>query len=160
MKELLNGYAKEIRFANTHVKIDNRIKDMRSAAIAGTYNAMNAQTAVRPLLGDIHWNQAPYYNAYCPYNCPVGCVATATSQIMRFYEYPSRGTGYHSYNSSYGTLSFNYNYDLNWNNMPKSVLRGPNDDVASFCYGVAVGLNMGFSPSRVAGPISSKCQPC
>lgn len=147
MKDLLNGYAKEIRFANAHVKIDNQIKQMRSSAIAGTYSVMNAQTAVRPLLADIHWNQAPYYNAYCPYNCPVGCVATATSQIMRFYEYPSRGTGYHSYNSSYGTLSFNYNYDLNWNNMPKSVLRGPNDDVASFCYGVAVGLNMGFSPS-------------
>lgn len=147
MRELLDGYSKEIRFAYDNVKIDDRIKQMRQTAIAGTNQEMNAQTAVSPLLANIHWNQAPYYNAYCPANCPVGCVATATSQIMRFYEYPARGKGYHSYNSSYGTLSFNYNYDLNWKNMPYSVLRGSNDDVASLCYGVAVGLDMGFSPS-------------
>lgn len=147
MKDLLNGYAKEIQFAEGKVKIDQRIKEMRSTALAGTNMEMNAQTAVYPLLGTINWNQAPYYNYYCPPNTPVGCVATATSQIMRYWEYPSRGQGSHWYNSSYGTLSFDYNYPLNWSYMPKETLTRPNDDIARLCYGVAVGLNMNFSPS-------------
>ena len=66
MRELLDGYSKEIRFAYENVKIDNRIKQMRQTAIAGTNQEMNAQTSVSPLLANIHWNQAPYYNAYCP----------------------------------------------------------------------------------------------
>lgn len=56
MKDLLNGYAKEIQFAEGKVKIDQRIKEMRSTALAGTNMEMNAQTAVYPLLGTINWN--------------------------------------------------------------------------------------------------------
>ena len=93
------------------------------------------------------WNQQPYYNTYCPRGTPVGCVATATSQIMRLYKYLKRGTGSHSYSSSYGTLSFNYDYNIDWDAMPESVLRQRNDEVARFCYGVAVALDMSFSTS-------------
>ena len=63
---------------------------------------------------------------------------------MRLYKYPKRGTGSHSYSSSYGTLSFNYDYNIDWDAMPESVLRQRNDEVARFCYGVAVALDMGL----------------
>lgn len=59
-----------------------------------------------------------------------------------------RGKGTFGYTApnNYGYLSFNYDYPLNWSNMQKSPLRGPNEDIARFCYGVAVGIKMQFGP--------------
>lgn len=52
---------------------------------------------VEPLLGDIEWGQDYPYNLYCPMvdsiQCPSGCVATALSQIMRYHQWPLKGTG-------------------------------------------------------------------
>ncbi len=38
-----------------------------------------------------------FYNYFTPENYPVGCVATAMSQVMRYFEYPSNGIGAHSF---------------------------------------------------------------
>lgn len=38
---------------------------------------------VSPLISSI-WGQGTYYNAQCPSGTPVGCVATAMSQIMKY----------------------------------------------------------------------------
>ncbi len=56
---------------------------------------------VEPLLGDISWAQDEPYNRLCPEltedeRCATGCVATATAQIMKYYEWPKQGTGSHS----------------------------------------------------------------
>lgn len=56
---------------------------------------------VQPLLGDISWGQGTPYNDLCPtYTSTdgvthyyVGCVATATTQIMRYHQYPDQGSG-------------------------------------------------------------------
>ena len=141
---MFNEFASQIKVANVKIKPSAETENMREAYLEPS--PTRAEAIVGPLLGNIKWNQSPYYNAYCPSNTPVGCVATATSQIMRYYKYPKRGTGSHSYRSSYGTLSFNYDYDINWDNMPGPVLRQRNDDIARFCYGVAVSIDMGFSP--------------
>ena len=37
------------------------------------------------------------YNLYTPHNYPSGCVATAFGQILRYFEYPTRGVGTASY---------------------------------------------------------------
>lgn len=142
---MFDNYTVEVKDANTKIKPSTAIEDLRNAYLEST--PTRAEAIVGPLLGRIKWNQQPYYNTYCPRGTPVGCVATATSQIMRLYKYPKRGTGSHSYSSSYGTLSFNYDYNIDWDAMPESVLRQRNDEVARFCYGVAVALDMGFSPS-------------
>ena len=65
---------------------------------AVTRSASQGVPVVGPLLGDIHWGQGAPYNNLCPtYNGTthyyVGCVATAATQIMRFYSYPEHGTG-------------------------------------------------------------------
>lgn len=124
-------------------------KELRSAytrslseGVAGT--SLRASDAIAPLLGDIKWNQSPYYNAYCPSGTPVGCVATATCQIMRYWKYPEYGTGSHRSTADGQYATFNKRY--NWDNMPAGTLRGYNDDVAQLCYDIAVGLNMQFSP--------------
>ena len=64
---------------------------------------------VKPLLGDIKWGQDAPYNNDGPtwtdgqdtYHYYVGCVATAASQIMRYYKYPLHGTGSHSYTTTF-----------------------------------------------------------
>ena len=95
---------------------------------------------VNPLIQTL-WDQNPgnsisgtnyvsgKYNDKCPYDvncltsnkrCVTGCVATAMAQVLKYWNYPSKGIGSHSYNNSnYGTLSASFGtttYD--WVNMP------------------------------------------
>ncbi len=80
--------------------------------------------SVSPLLGTTVWGQeAPFYNM-CPtlsgVQCVTGCVATAASQIMYHHQYPTRGTGSHSYTWKTGsqTLSADFgNTTYDWANM-------------------------------------------
>lgn len=66
--------------------------DMKAAYFAHT--ARKAVAEVKPLLGDIAFNQRQPYNDRCPlYNgsrCLVGCTAIAMAQIMAYYKYPER----------------------------------------------------------------------
>lgn len=149
MAGILLDFKNEINSAREKgLELNASILEARNEFLDGTMVKTKARSyAVSPILGAIKWNQSPYYNALCPTGTPVGCVATAASQIMRHWRYPASSTGYHSYDAgSHGTLSFDYNYTLNWDAMPKGTLRGPNREVAKFCYGVAVALDMNFSP--------------
>ena len=82
------------------------------------------------------WDQKWPYNYYCPnLNRPfasngkavVGCVATAMSQIMKYWEHPTQGSGSHTYKPNtdeyvYPEQSANFGettYD--WANMPYQI---------------------------------------
>ena len=63
------------------------------------------------------WSQCTGYNNYAPADgsavcgndrVPIGCVATAMGQVMKYHNYPKTGTGSHSYSSAYGTLPANF----------------------------------------------------
>ncbi len=63
------------------------------------------KSSVQPLLKTT-WGQNAPYNQYCPQrtnssgeleSCPVGCVALALGQIMKYHNYPETGKGYKSY---------------------------------------------------------------
>lgn len=61
---------------------------------------------VEPLLTDSWYQDAPNYNM-CPLDqdgnrCLVGCVATAMTQVMYYWQWPLQGEGYHEYNDSTG----------------------------------------------------------
>lgn len=144
MQAVLNDMRGQIRQASRTIKPSPSIQEMRLRAIEGRHDGLRAVGSVAPLLGRIKWNQRPYYNAYCPKGTPVGCVATATAQIMKYYEYPDRGQGEHSYTSSYGELSFDYDYPIEWDRIPAERLTSANLHTAYFNYGVAVALDMGF----------------
>lgn len=108
---------------------------------------LNAKMAVSPLL-TTRWDQAPYYNDLCPGGSVTGCVATAMAQVMKYWNYPPRGTGFHSYNeNNYGTISANFgstNYD--WSRMPNS-LNSSNNAVATLMYHCGVSVEMDYSPN-------------
>lgn len=99
---------------------------------------------VSPLLTST-WGQGTYYNALCPSGCRVGCVATAMAQIMRFWSFPSVGSGSHSYTCPpYGTLSADFgNTAYNWAAMPDNVTSS-NIAVATICYHAGVAVNMQY----------------
>ncbi len=101
------------------------------------------------------WNQSPNYNALCPGGSVTGCVATAMAQIMRYWNYPAKGTGSSSYcdctsqgfSNNYGTLSANYGTTTyNWANMPLA-LNTHNNDVATLNYHCGISVNMDYAPS-------------
>ena len=113
--------------------------------------------AVAPLLGDICWSQDEPFNELCPKDknykdmrTPVGCVATAAAQIMKYHAYPTHGIGSRTYITSQGkTVNADFEtatYD--WTNMLPdyngAFTQQQADAVALLCYHVAVAGRMDF----------------
>jgi len=162
MMKWLEGYKAQIRYAvENGLQATEEIKDEWDALLTGTgINSTAPPTGgVNPLL-QTKWNQSPYYNALCPYDNQYGertvsgCVATAMAQVMKYWNHPSTGSGFHSYNhSTYGTLSANFgNTAYQWGSMP-NIVSGSNDAVATFMYhcGVSVDMNYGVSATGGSG---------
>ena len=117
---------------------------------------------VGPLLTTT-WNQAPLYNNYCPYDnvrgarTVVGCVATAMAQVMKYWNYPTRGVGSNSYYDTVGgTLSVNFgNTTYDWANMPNALVQSSTaaqiHAVATLSYHCGVAVNMDYGVSAVGG---------
>jgi hypothetical protein len=137
---------------------------------------------VNPLLTTT-WNQNCYYNDKCPYDVkapsypvnycnhvPNGCVALAMAQVMKYWDYPTNGTGSHGYYDGasnpdgYGYQSANFGtttYD--WDAMP-NVLTGSGlptdgksssnliDAVSTLIYhcGVSVDMDYGYNGSGIS----------
>ena len=113
-------------------------------------------TAVAPLLST-RWDQNPYYNNLCPYDSyyaertVTGCVATATAQIMKYWNHPATGYGSHSYtHSTYGSLSANFGTTTYaWSSMPDSLISSTpsaqKTAVATLMYHVGVAVEMDYN---------------
>ena len=157
--EWLRGYQRQIQFG-----IDNDIKATEEISnqwynLQNGIPSMHKSTRAVSALLTTKWNQGSPYNLLCPYddrtdeNAVTGCVATAMAQVMKYWNYPTRGTGSYSYsydNSYYGTQSADFeNTTYDWNNMPDRVLsystQAEKDAVSTLMYhcGVAVGMNYG-----------------
>lgn len=148
----------------------NEITAMRAKSIAATpeittewnnyinnitRDAHNVTSSVAQLCSTT-WNQSPYYNEYCPGGSLTGCVATAMAQIMKYWNYPWKGTGVkycyedekiYSFQENYGQLCFTPDtskYD--WDEMPNNVTT-TNHEVAKLMYDCGVSVDMDYSPS-------------
>ena len=112
-----------------------------------------ATTFVEPLI-KTKWDQGCYYNSMCPTDTessycghvPTGCTITAMAQIMKYWNYPTNGTGSHSYLSAdYGILSADFGATTyQWDQMP-NVLTSQNDAVAKLMYHCGVSLDMKYN---------------
>lgn len=106
------------------------------------------------------WNQGseynPTYNLYCPVfsgrTSVTGCVATAMSQICKYYEYPVQPKGTVSDPISDGrTLSIKldtvqFNYSLMPNYLSSSSSTQQIREVAKLNYCIGVAVRMNYSP--------------
>ena len=151
LQKWLEGYKNEIIYVvSNDIKATEDIDKQWSLQITNkNSNTTLTANAVTPLLQSIQWNQSPYYNALCPGGSVTGCVATAMAQIMKFWNYPATGAGFHSYNhSQYGTLSANFgNTTYQWSSMPNQLISSSTNTqinaVATLMYqcGVSVDMN-------------------
>ena len=121
LNEWIVGYKKEmISILNQNVKATNEIDKLWS--IQNTKKSSNTALTtnfVLPLI-QTNWGQGQYYNNTCPTGTLTGCVATAMAQIMKKWNYPSTGSGFHSYTHSvFGTLNSNFaTWAYQWSSMP------------------------------------------
>lgn len=162
----LGQYEEEIAYCSQHPKAyPCQFPEMWQQLASGTWQRPKAAgSTVTPMLTTT-WNQSPYYNNYCPSGTPAGCSAIATAQVMKYWNYPERGTGSHSYHTqNYGDQSADFGsttYD--WANMPDELTSSSTsiqvDAVATLCYHVGVSMNMEYGPdgsgASTVGPYNS-----
>jgi hypothetical protein len=120
---------------------------------------MDPMESYGPLLPENEWDQGYPWNNLCPpgdgcSRCPVGCVATAASQIMHYWQCPPAGVGQHSYiwagdGTGPQTLSAEFSDPYDWDLMPDKFVWpwGPENEaaVAELCYEVGVALDMDYA---------------
>lgn len=158
--DYLNGMNQEIAFHKTqNLPTSNELSAVWTSLINGTYTPQSV-TEVTPLLTTT-WDQSPYYNDLCPGTgsdkTVTGCVATATAQIMKFWNWPTRGTGSHSYtDDEYGIQSANFgNTTYQWTLMPNALSYNSSasqiNAVATLMYHVGVAVEMDYGTSAEGG---------
>ena len=114
-------------------------------------------TAVKPLLKTT-WSQDPYYNDLCPKtanNVPTvtGCVATAMAQAMKYWNYPTTGSGSNSYTSKTLSLPSSANFGTttyNWANMLNNI-NSANSEIAKLMFHCGVAINMNYGTAASGG---------
>ncbi len=155
----INNYSKNIDYCaaydilmNDNVELEWNLLENNELPVA-----RNAKT-VEPLIQTL-WNQDYPYNYYAPQcnnywagnHCYAGCVACAMAQILKYWEHPVHGHGYHSYvHGTYGEQSANFGATTyNWSIMPNSLGSQANEAaraVALLMYHCGVSVDMNFSP--------------
>lgn len=147
----LESYASEIAWAR-----DNGVEPARSRASRAD------RAPIAPLV-KTQWNQGSPYNNYCPiYNgsrSVTGCVATAMTQVMKYYNYPAKGTGSHSYTTK--TLKISQSMDFSstsfrWTSMADSYgsfsSTSQKNAVATLMHACGVSVDMDYTPNESGAP--------
>ena len=153
-KYWFESYSKEIAQIISN-KLDNTETSAEWRKVAQPTFSDSPNFDIVPLI-TTSWDQGAYYNYYCPVaaggpsgKCYTGCVATAMGQIMRFYNFPSKGVLSHSYTlSSYGAQSADFgNTTYDFASMNASATALSYQQIARLLYHAGVAVNMDYSPS-------------
>lgn len=128
---------------------------LNSGATAYEAPAMAARQAIEPLC-TTKWDQDAPYNDLCPKSGSrstyAGCVAVAMAQVIKYHNYPEKGTGTHSYRWGSERLEFDYanttfQWDLMLDRYSGSASSAQRNAVATLVYGCGVGVDMGYGTS-------------
>lgn len=141
MRYWLDEYARQIEYARAHF----------APAVAAKVPAADDKAPIDPKVTTT-WNQSAPFNNDCPTvsgtRCVTGCVATAMAQVIKYHNYPARGTGRHSYSWNGQTLTFDYETDFDWNSMrdvyTSEATAEQNAAVAKLMYACGVSVNMKY----------------
>lgn len=115
MQAWLEGYAAQIEYAAAHPA-----KGLLLDSPAATSSRADREP-ITPMISTI-WNQSAPFNNLCPMvggkRAVTGCVATAGAQVLKYFDYPQRGTGTVSYNDNGTNRTLNLSgKDFDWANM-------------------------------------------
>lgn len=133
--------------------------------------------SVGPLMTS-EFNQAPYYNNYCPvqnpspygstnnqYHVPTGCVATAMAGLLHYYRYPVFGTGHATYQPTYvvrdgdnnptDTIIYpiqdqDFNVEHNYEMMPDAISEHTGE-VAELMWHAGLSIEIAYGPTSTSG---------
>ena len=129
-------------------------------ALQPTRPSATEPTHIDPLLGNIQWNQSAPWNDQTPVvggeHTPVGCVATAYTQVMRYHQWPTQGEGTFSYTEERSDRQHSVNYGAttyDWANMPERYddpSRATEEEtkaLSTLAYHAGVAVEMMYAPS-------------
>ena len=116
---------------------------------------------IAPLLGNIQWNQGAPWNNQTPTDnqgehMPVGCVATAYTQVMRYHQWPTQGEGTFSYTEErsnrqhsvdYGATTYDWAHMPERYNDPSSATSEETQALSTLAYHAGVAVEMMYAPS-------------
>ena len=137
-------YAVEISKTRTeNLKSTGQHPDWNNA-LKGSFKNLILENEVLPMM-EVTWGQGGGYREFTPDNTPTGCVAVAMVQIMRHWEYPSKGQGLKEFTHNvYGDFAVNFDtVDLVWDEMP---LNAPNSRIARLMFYAGIALKMNYAP--------------
>jgi hypothetical protein len=154
----LRFYARQIAYAqenNLEPEMEVTSEWMHVAKDGFENDNRSTRGDIAPLLTTL-WNQDYPYNAYCPTghggpqgHAYAGCVATAMSMVMKYWNWPIQGNGEHSYTpDGYPMQTVNFGattYD--WANMPNSCNNSNYQAVATLMYHCGVSVDMMYGGS-------------
>ncbi|MDE6342666.1 MAG: C10 family peptidase, partial [Muribaculaceae bacterium] len=132
---------------------------LKEATTATTLNSGARRSARQtvPELLSTRWDQGTPYNLDCPSDsrgrCVTGCVATAMAQVIKYFGYPTSGTGSYSYDWKGTTLHYDYaGATFDYQNMldeydNNNATQTQKAAVANLMYACGVGVNMNYSSS-------------
>lgn len=144
----LDGLAREVELMRGWQK--------PAVVMAGAAQAERAD--IMPLC-NTWWNQGAPFNNDCPVysgqRCVTGCVATAMAQVIKYYNYPSKGTGVARYTwTDPGSVEHELEYDFeahvfDWSSMAPYYTSASTSApaVANLMYACGVAVAMNYSPS-------------
>ena len=134
---MMEDYQEAITYAmNAAVEVPAYVKsEWKALEETGKLRPQERGVKIGPLC-PTSWDQKWPYNYYCPDldrpfasngKAVVGCVATALSQIMKYWEHPTKGIGSHTYKPdtdeyTYPEQSANFGEtEYDWKNMPYQI---------------------------------------
>ena len=123
--------------------------------------------SVAPMVKTL-WNQDSPYNNLCPNYCPTGCVATATAQVLKYFEWPQYGQGtvctYYPFGNFEGRKieehieGVEYQYDKMLNSYTvRSATAAQKEAVATLMYHVGLAMKAQYSGESTGSYNESIC---
>ncbi len=156
LSDWMQTYTDQIMYIKeNNIQADTKIEEEWKTYTAENFKPHGVSKGVDPMVNHITWNQdggsssgwGDGWNGLCPENAGAnavtGCVATAMSIIMYYWQYPIQGTGDHSYYLyPYGTISANFgDTDYMWSNMLDA---SPTYYSALLSHHAGVAVDMGY----------------
>ena len=157
---MLNSFCHEIQYIrDNNLEATDDIKaEWKSVAENGIIKQGSRNRSVVGPLCQTTWNQNWPYNSQCPEDeegsggrVYAGCVATAMGQVMKYWNYPDRGTGSHTYNPEgyeQQTANFgetDYHFELMPNDLDSLSTEEDYFYIAQFLHHCGIAVDMQYS---------------
>jgi hypothetical protein len=159
----LDGFREEIQYVREHNlnATPDIVAEWKQVSETGSLNRGSQTRVVVGPLCQTHWHQNYPWNSQCPVSLPdtlgngghvfAGCVATAMGQVMKFWDWPDRGTGSHTYHpNGYAQQTANFGEtDYHFELMPNVLDSTSTEDeiyfIAQFLHHCGIAVNMQYS---------------